>query len=157
MPLKLYQRSKFAQIAFASTGVPSVNLAPSRRWKVQFWLSELSQLVARAGTTSVVPGWSVTRVSKISAMTRSDSPSLTYAPSMLTGSEAVPKVSTSAPPPPPPPPFPPLLPLHADKAIRVAAANGATHVTLRRADIASPIPNDGPARTGEPHHNARPQ
>src|SRR3954470_3722457 len=76
---------------------------------------------------------------------------------MLTGSDAVPKVSDSAPPPPPPPPFPPLLPLHADKAIRVAAANGATHVTLRRADIAPPIPNDGPARTGEPHHNARPQ
>ena len=58
-----------------------------------------SQLSARPGSTSVVPGFRSTRVSKICSMTRDDSPSETRIPSRATGSAAEPKKSVPPPPP----------------------------------------------------------
>ena len=57
-PLKLYQRSKLKQTASALKSVPSWNLTPWRRWNVHAVPSSLaSQLSARPGATSVVPGF----------------------------------------------------------------------------------------------------
>ena len=51
------QRSKFAQTAVASSGVPSWNVTPSRRVNVQVLPSGVDvHSVARPGSSSVVPG-----------------------------------------------------------------------------------------------------
>src|SRR5579859_5749446 len=80
-------RSKFALTALASSGVPSWNVTPWRRWNVQTLPSALvSQLSARAGLMRVVAPSKVTRPSKICSVTRADRPSSMSAGSSFTAS-----------------------------------------------------------------------
>jgi hypothetical protein len=69
-------------------GVPSWNFTPLRNWKVQSFAFFEVQLFASAGWMSVVPGFSLTRLSKICSVTRNDSPSETSAGSRYVGSAA---------------------------------------------------------------------
>jgi hypothetical protein len=92
----LYQRSKFAQTAFALNAVPSWNFTPVRRLNVHVFPSfDCVQLVARSGRRFVVPGTCDTSVSTICLMTRIDSPSFASEPSSETGSADAPNTSVS--------------------------------------------------------------
>ncbi len=113
----MYQRSKFAQTAAASNGVPSVNFTPSWRWKVQALPSaEVSQLLASSGTTSVLPGLRSIRPSKICLVTRNVSPSLAKAGSRVVGSADAANTITSLALEPLSPPVSRSLWAHADSA-----------------------------------------
>ncbi len=93
----LRQRSMFQATASALKGVPSWKFTPSRRWKVQVWLSSVSQDSASQGIGLVDVPSRRTSGSMISLMTRADSPSVAGPESSRT--ESPPRPTISVPPP----------------------------------------------------------
>src|SRR3954451_15997612 len=99
----LNQRSKLAQTAAASIGVPSENFTPDLSENVQVLPSLLgSHFLAREGSRSAVPGLFWISVSKICRVIRKVSPSSLNAGSNSFGLPAAPKIIV----PPEPPPAP---------------------------------------------------
>jgi len=77
-------------------GELSWNFTLCRSENVQSFAFFEDQLVASAGWIKVVPGFSLTRLSKICSVTRNDSPSETSAGSRYVGSAAPAKTSVVA-------------------------------------------------------------
>ncbi len=89
----MYQRLKLKQTAAALNGVPSLNFTPVRRLNVHEPVRLACPARREHRHDLVVPGFSPTRPWKIWTTTRSDSPSDTSGPSMMTGSAEAPNTS----------------------------------------------------------------